>query len=182
MDMRKLAILSMAVVASLTVAGAASAIRTAAITGPNTPGTNTYTITMTWDDANISGVVVSVNTDGTYTGAFTETTPGFNTPLAGPNVLAASTGVAGSWGAVNGTGPVPGQTLTIGTVEITVGAGDVINPFFGSLDGFVTFTSFTTVGPNAPLSGVTIIPEPTTAALLGLGIVGLVVAGRRNRA
>lgn len=180
--MRKLAVLSMAVVASLTVAGAASALRTAAITGPNTPGTHTYTITMTWDEANLAGVVVSVNTTGTYTGVFTETTPGFSTPLAGPGPIAVGTGIRGSWGAVNGAGPVPGQTLTIGTVEITVAAGQVVNPYFGSLDGWVTFTSFTTVGPNAPLSGVTIIPEPTTAALLGLGIVGLVVAGRRNRA
>jgi len=181
--MRKLATLSMAVVASLALAGAASAVRTAAITGPNTPGTNTYTITMTFDDTNISGMVVSVNSTGTYTGVFTEPPlpAPFTIGLAGPGPILVGTGTRGSWGAVAGSAG-PAGTYTVGTVEITVGAGDVINPIFTILDGFVTFTSFTTVGPNAPLTGITIIPEPTTAALLGLGIVGLVIAGRRSRA
>lgn len=180
--MRKIATLSMALMASFALAATASATRSAAITGPNTPGTNTYTITMTFDTAdNISGIVVGVNTTGTYTGVFTDTPPAqFPTNLAGPTPCA-GTGVCQYWGDVAGAGAQAGATYTLGTVQITVGAGDTINPYFGSLAGFVTFTSFNTLGPNGPLTGVTIIPEPTTASLLGLGIVGLVVAGRRSR-
>jgi hypothetical protein len=42
--------------------------------------------------------------------------------------------------------------------------------FFGVQDG---------VGPTGET--VTIVPEPTTAGLMGLGLLGLVVAGRRRR-
>ena len=36
------------------------------------------------------------------------------------------------------------------------------------------------VVPLASLGTFTIIPEPTTASLLGLGLLGLTVAGRRR--
>ncbi len=173
-----------AVVASLALAGPASALLSAEITGPNTPGTNTYTITMTFatgDGGGIRGVVSSVTTTGTYTGVFTDGPGGtFPTNLGGP-AAPAGTGVHGSWGFVAGT-PQAGQTVVLGTVQITVAPGDVVNPFFTSLDGFVT-NSFSTVQPLAGnITGVTIIPEPTTASLLALGIVGLVLAGRKSRA
>ena len=171
-----------AVVASFALAGAASALGSAAITGPDTPGTNTYTITMTFvtgDFGGVRGVISSVTTTGTYTGVFTDGPGGtFGTNLGGP-AAPAGTGVHGSWGFVAGT-PQAGQTVVLGTVEITVGVGDTIFPFFTSVDGFIS-NSFTTVAPNGPITGITIIPEPTTASLLGLGIVGLVLAGRKRR-
>jgi hypothetical protein len=168
------------------MASAASATLSASVTGLNTPGTNTYTITLFIDTADlIRGVIAGVSTTGTYTGVFTDPViAGFTTNLSGAGVLnegvPTGTGRAGSWGHVAGT-PQPGGAYIIGTVEITVVAGDTVMPdFSGILDGFVT-NSFTTVGPNGPLTGVTIIPEPTTASLLGLGIVGLVLAGRKRR-
>lgn len=186
--MRKFATLSIALIASLAMAGTASAVMSAAIVGPNTPGTHVYAITLSFDTAdNVSGIVGGVVTTGTYTGVFTDASPpGFPTNLGGPAgqlpPTAAGTGIAQYWGHVTGSGAQPGGTYTVGTVEITVSAGQTINPYFGTLAGFVTNTYFSTLAPNGPLTGITIIPEPTTAALLGLGIMGLVLAGRRSRA
>lgn len=185
--MRKLASLGMAVLASFALAATASATLSATIVGPNTPGTHVYSIVLSTDSADqIRGIGASIFTTGLYTGVFTDggATGPFTLNLAGPLTppLAAGTGYAGSWAWSSGA-PQLGGTFTIGTVQITVGAGQIVRPdFTGVLDGFVT-NSFTTVFPSpANVTGITIIPEPTTAALLGLGIVGLVVAGRRSRA
>jgi len=185
--MRKLATLSMAVVASFALAGAASATMVASIVGSNLPGTNTYSIVMSFataDSGGIVGISSSVTTTGIYTGVFTDAInpPGFFTgnsagPLTPP--LLGNTGFTGIWAWVSGS-TQPGGSYTIGTVTITVGAGNVISPFMSTLDGFVTGASFSTVAPDV-ITGITIIPEPTTGALLGLGIAGLVMAGRRSR-
>lgn len=60
-----------------------------------------------------------------------------------------------------------GDTITLAAVGMqfngdTVAAGDPWN--------------------NAMPFGITVVPEPGTAALLGLGLVGLAVSGRRSRA
>lgn len=184
--MRKLASLSIAVIASFVLAGAASAAVLAGssmlISGSNTPGTNTYTITLTFATADqVTGYAVSTDTTGTYTGVFTEpVVAGFAGAIAGPVVTPASTGVAGSWGAVAGVnGPQPGGTYTIGTVQITVGAGQTVGIFLSGVDGILA--NSTTLTPES-VNTITIIPEPTTASLLGLGIVGLIIAGRKSRA
>lgn len=186
--MRKVASLVAVVVASLALAGAASATISATIVGPNTPGTNTYSIVLSFatsDFGGIRGLVGSVTTTGTYTGVFTDPAlAAFPTNLGGPldPPDPGETGLTGSWGHVAGS-PQPGGSYTIGTAEITVVAGDTITASFaGSIDGFVT-NNFSTVVPlPGNITGITVIPEPTTAALLGLGIVGLVMAGRRSRA
>jgi len=185
--MRKVASLVAAVVASFALAGAASATLSAAVVGPNTPGTNTYSIVMSFatsDFGGINGLISSLTTTGTYTGVFTDPIlanfpANFGGPIDTPDN--GETGQVGSWGHGAGSNQ-PGGSYTVATVEITVGVGDTISPFFTPNDGFVT-ASFSTVQPSpANVTGITIIPEPTTAALLGLGIVGLVVAGRRGRA
>jgi len=74
--MRKLATLSMAVVASFALAGAASATMVASIVGSNLPGTNVYSIVMSFGPLDGAGGIVglssSVTTTGIYTGAFTD--------------------------------------------------------------------------------------------------------------
>lgn len=179
--MRKVATLTGvlgAVVATLALAGSASAA-SISVVGSNAPGTNTYDIVLSFTTGeSVAGFAVSVTSDGSFTGAFTETTPpAFSIGLPGPGPIAVGSGLRGSWGA-SSFGPQVGGTFTIGTVEITVGAGNSVNPLFGGADGVVT-----TLSGNVPttFSGVTIIPEPTTASLLGLGIAGLVLAGRRSR-
>lgn len=178
--MRKVATL-MAVGASFALATAASAA-SISVTGSNLPGTNTYTITMTWDTAeNVAGIATSVTTTGTYTGAFTETIPAaFVLPLPGPTVPGGGTGVAGSWGGATFGTPVAGGTYTIGTFEVTVAAGNTIAPFLTGSDGIAAVGGGSVATTLS--SAITIVPEPTTAALLGLGLAGLVVVGRRSRA
>jgi hypothetical protein len=75
--------------------------------------------------------------------------------------------------------------IKLGTITFHAsGAGtDMITPFFiPSIDGFLD-QDFTTFTSTAPVFGgiVTIIPEPTTALLLGLGVVGLGLSGKRKR-
>ncbi len=61
------------------------------------------------------------------------------------------------------------------TVVMTAGA-----PGTAVFD-FATFTSFFGEGPQAGTTAtINAIPEPTTAALMGLGLLGLAAAGRRR--
>jgi len=118
--------------------------------------------------------------------------------IVGPPPAVESTGgLAGSISSYESgkglTGPyLPTGTYTIGTARFVVtgnggiGDDDVFAGFFNigidgalnNLNGSIPGGSliFGTAQVNTPL-----IPEPGTASLLGLGLVGLVLAGRRSR-
>lgn len=177
--MRKFAALFSAL-GLLALAGSASAA-SISIVGSNAPGVNTYDIVLSFTTGEaVAGIATSVTTTGLYTGASTETTPpAFSVGIPGPFVTPGGTGVAGSWGGASSSGPVAGGTFTLGTITVTMAAGQSLDPFFTLADGVVTVSSGFV---PTTFSGVTVIPEPTTATLLGLGVVGLVLAGRRSRA
>jgi hypothetical protein len=82
---------------------------------------------------------------------------------------------------------LPAGTYKVGTIVWNtsgVTSSSVLSAFISALDGFangalVDITTLVNLG-TASLN-VTVVPEPGTASLLGLGLVGLIVAGRRNR-
>jgi hypothetical protein len=120
-------------------------------------------------------------------------------------VNAPTHGAAGSWtsggpGLLLNTGTayaaaISASTLTTPTDDIKAGDGTV---HIGSIvfhvngaaavSGCVDCTAFGSTGDGITgsslgvitFNGLTVVPEPTTASLLGLGLLGLTVAGRRR--
>jgi hypothetical protein len=90
-----------------------------------------------------------------------------------------------------GTPVADGQTVTIGRIvfdvnTVAVDGPDVFSGFFNTgVDGMTAgdFSDLlsTTVLNSAALNGAVSGPEPGTTLLLGLGLLGLTVAGRRAR-
>jgi len=77
-----------------------------------------------------------------------------------------------------GTTPSGSTVLLTSTVSFIAGSPGTTNATWSTaIDGFqLDFFGIT----NSPGVTITVVPEPTTAALLGLGLFGLAVAGRRR--
>ncbi len=64
--------------------------------------------------------------------------------------------------------------------QITLCATCLGNHLVTTIAGVLQFDEGTLVNLGAPIALTVVIPEPTTAALIGLGILGLAIAGRRK--
>ena len=106
-----------------------------------------------------------------------------NTATTGSCSFAPGARAAGNDGGLT-TGVANFGTFTVGTVTLTgmtpgsTTAQLIIRPGLEWVDGAGNAVTPPTLGSAL----VTVIPEPATASLIGLGLVGLVLAGRRSRA
>jgi hypothetical protein len=146
------------------------------------PGLSGVAVSISWDTNALSLVSCDVTNKQTVAG-------GSFLPLLGSRsaCLAASPGLQPAMDQQAGWLPYlgTGGTLDIGSLVFhVIGAGGntVVSSFFnpagdGWLDNAYAFSL------NATLNDATVhvIPEPTTAILVGLGFMGLLAAGRRRR-
>ena len=106
-----------------------------------------------------------------------------NTATTGTCTFAPGAEAAGNYGGIAFPAANIG-TFTVGTMTLTgMSPGEttvqlIIRPGLEWIDGFDNEV----IPPTLGSAVVTVIPEPATAALLGLGLVGLIAAGRRSRA
>jgi hypothetical protein len=101
------------------------------------------------------------------------------------NLGAVITDINGIVAPPNGPPSLPAGTYKIGTIVWnTTGAttSSILTAFITGADGYANGAHvLLTPILNSAFLNVTVVPEPGTASLLGLGLVGLIVAGRRSR-
>jgi hypothetical protein len=143
-------------------------------------------MTLGWNAAD-SGLAVDfagLRAFGLFGGGFTGASPVFPVATnAGECVSLGCDTAYGSFGGVS-TAPIAAGTYTLGSINFdtsgTLGGSHDILSYLREGVGGVTDKKF--VAAPVQLNGaiLNVVPEPGTAALLGLGVMGLVLAGRRR--
>lgn len=147
------------------------------------------TTTIGWNAAT-SGIAASflpaIGTKVFGAGGATPVTPTSGVAQCVAAGLAGCDTTAGAWGGAT-TGTVAAGTYLLGSITFDLSGATVgthtIQQFFRAGIDEIQNGNGTVIPPSAINSATLIInaiPEPGTASLLGLGIVGLVLAGRRR--
>lgn len=194
------AIISLAATNPLSLAGSVSTV-TATLTidggGAVIPSLGTISLQVGWNNT----VVRVVGSNGTTTfGKSTQsgtllTSVGSITPALTPNCVSAGANKGKACTIINqssigGATVLPGQII-IGTLLLEVlpppGGPDPIGTSLGLIVTLYDNDTVPTTNPGDPsltigasFTNAQIVPEPTTAALLGLGLLGLGFVGRRR--
>jgi len=98
-------------------------------------------------------------------------------------VLTNGVGFADAFNQIGGLSPIPVDApagFAIATLTFTAAAPGTVNVNWETTIGPNTFDFFGLTNGNGTSFNIVPIPEPTTAALLGLGLFGLAMAGRRR--
>ena len=188
--MRKLFAVAMVagLMGSVGFAGDASAVPSISLVwqGSNTvtPGGSATLNVILNNDTDLSAATIMVGiADGSATAP--SITGATNTPAPFGSVqFNVNPKDVGAFGGLS-LGFVGPGTYTLGTVTVQAGAGTgtfAIDPFQRpGIDDWLDASAINIINPTLNGTSLNVIPEPGTAALLGLGLVGLIAVGRRNR-
>jgi len=89
-------------------------------------------------------------------------------------------GTADSFNQLYGVAPGGADQLLVSTITLTADAAGVASFSWLTNAGLESLDFFGLTNASGTSVNIVAVPEPTTAALLGMGLLGLAVAGRRR--
>ena len=174
---------------TVTTSLAAPATVTMSVFMTTTDGLEAFSTTIFWNNSDISAIAGTVKWSGILV-------PGFDSVFAPAMAGPAGTFITFidnpnkrvfSFDGIQLGSAIPAGTYQLGTIvwlASAAGTTTFTSGIIDGLDGFIGCCGSHIINGTVTFNGATmnVVPEPGTASLLGLGLVGLILAGRRKRA